>query len=159
MHTCHSTTCGNSFFLSILWVLRNWQLITLDSKVPLPAGPPLSNFKDLHFPRKELPSREQPSLHFVPGHFSVTVLIFHEHHIAGVLCLVHFTGRYCSQVILFMLWYEFRLLHFIIPTYSLWRRACFVTPYTCGLTAVNSCVLSICVLSCRQTFLFSWVFL
>lgn len=59
MHTCHSTTCGNSFFLSILWVLRNWQFIRLDSNVPLPAGPPLSNFKDLHFPRKELPSCEQ----------------------------------------------------------------------------------------------------
>lgn len=87
----------------------------------------------------------QPSPQFVPGHFSVAVLIFHKCHTAGVLCLVLFTGRYCSLVVLFVLWYEFRLLHFVIPTYSPWDVPCFVTPCTCVLTAVNSCFEHLCV--------------
>lgn len=110
----------------------------------LPAGPPLSNLKDLHFPRKELPSHEQPWVpgsgarqpHFVPERFLSLSQIFHERHLVGVLlCLVHVSGRYCSQAVLFMLWYEFSLLHFSIPNTHRGDVPCFVTHCTRGLTA------------------------
>lgn len=145
MHTCHSTTCGNSSFLSTLWVLRNWQLVRLDSKCLYLLGHHYLTLKIFIFQGRNslvMSSHEclavapvsQP--HFVPERFLSLSQIFHEHHLAGVLlCLVHVTGRYCSQAVLFMLWYEFSLLHFSIPNTHRGDVPCFVTHCTRGLTA------------------------
>lgn len=156
MHTCHGTTCGNSFFLSTLWVLRHWQLVRLDSKCLYLLGHHYLTLKIFIFRGR---NSRQPAT-FRPRVFSVAVPnISRAPYSRCPLCLVHVTGRYCSQAVLFMLWYEFSLLHFIIPNTHRGDVPCFVTRCARGLTAVNSRVSTTCVLSCRQTFLFSWVFL